>query len=243
MKFTRLSICGLTIAFAILMLGNAPGPTPSDEASAVLRISNLRMRAIFAHDMVTWGRYTSEQLQTITEEGHVLTKSEVMASKPEPYPDTGAWVGRPSVRFIGDTALVSGKVIETEKYPGGTVVTNFARTELYAREHGEWMEQASQVTILQKNYTKGMTNPPTVLTPFTGRYEWAPGMIETLSIVGSRLVSTLDGTPDPLIFISPDATTQADDLGIGTFYRDASGKVAGYVYQRCDGQTIRIPKI
>jgi hypothetical protein len=96
---------------------------------------------------------------------------------------------------------------------------------------------------LLKNYAKGIKVAPTTLSPFTGRYEWAPGLIETLSINGSRLMSTFEGSTEPLIFVGPNATSLADDLAIGTFYRDATGKVAGYLYRRCDGQTIRIPKL
>jgi hypothetical protein len=68
-------------------------------------------------------------------------------------------------------------------------------------------------------------------------------MIDTLRISGSHLVSNLGGPIDPLIFVNPNTTTQSDDLGIETFYRDTTGKVAGYIYKRCDGQTIRAPKI
>jgi hypothetical protein len=145
--------------------------------------------------------------------------------------------------LIGETALVTGKSLETEKFPGGPIFTNFRVTILYAKERGRWLAQASQVTVLQKSYTKGMTHPPTVLAPFAGRYKWAPGMIDTISISGSRLVSNLGGPIDPLILVDPNATTQSEDQGIETFYRDTTGKVAGYIYKRCDGQTIRAPKL
>jgi hypothetical protein len=33
------------------------------------------------------------------------------------------------------------------------------------------------------------------------------------------------------------------NVGTETFYRGTTGKVAGYIYKRCDGQTIRTPKL
>jgi hypothetical protein len=248
MNITRLSICSACSAvaiFAALGLGSyATGHPAPDDASEVLRISNLRMSALGTNDFATWARYTSERYQIINDEGEVLSKSAVIAGrKAEHYPDSSAWLEPPSVRFIGETALVTGKALETEKYPGGTMFTTYRLTILYAKEQGEWMAQASQVTVLLKNYAKGIKMTPTALAPFAGRYEWAPGLIENLSVNGSRLMTTFEGETEPEIFVSANATTLADDTAVGTFYRDATGKVAGYVYRRCDGQAIRIPKL
>jgi hypothetical protein len=245
MNITRLSICSLVIVLAALGLGSyATGRTASDDTSEISRISILRMNALGAGDVATWASYTSDHYQSIQDDGVVLTKPAVIARvKTATYPDVSRWVGPPSVRLIGETALVTGKSLETEKFPGGPVFTNFRITILYAKERGQWLAQASQVTVLQKNYTKTMTHPPTVLAPFTGRYNWAPGMIDTISTRGSHLVSNLGGPADPLIFVNPDTTTQSDDLGVETFYRNTTGKVAGYIYKRCDGQTIRAPKL
>jgi hypothetical protein len=245
LNITRLSVCSLVIIFAALGLGRyAIGSTASDDANEVLRLSSLRMSAIGPDDLATWAHFTSERYQIINDEGEVLTKSAVIAGrKAEHYPDSSAWLEPPSVRFIGETALVIGKALETEKYPGGTMFTTYRLTNLYAKEHGEWMAQASQVTVLLKNYAKGIKMAPTALAPFAGRYEWAPGLIETLRVNGSRLMTTFEGSTEPEIFVSPNATTLADDTAIGTFYRDATGKVSGYVYRRCDGQSFRIPKL
>ncbi len=245
MNITRLSICSLVVISVALGLGSyAIGSTASDDANEILRISNLRMSALGTNDFATWARYTSDRYQIINDEGEVLTKSAVIAGKKAAhYPDSSVWLEPPSLRFIGEMALVTGKALETEKYPGGTMFTDYRLTILYAKERGEWKAQASQVTVLLKNYTKGIKMAPTALAPFTGRYEWAPGLIEALSINGSRLMTTFEGSTEPEIFVSPNATTLADDTAVGTFYRDATGKVAGYVYRRCDGQSFRIPKL
>jgi hypothetical protein len=245
MNVMRLSIYSLLVIFAALGLGSyATGHTASDDTAEILRISNLRMSALGTNDFTTWARYTSDRYQIVNDEGDVLTKSAVIAGKKaESYPDSSVWLEAPSVRFIGETALVTGKALETEKYPGGTMFTHYRLTILYAKAHGEWMAQASQVTVLLKNYAKGIKMAPAVLAPFAGRYEWAPGLIETISVNGSRLMTTFEGESEPVIFVGPNATTLADDTAIGTFYRDATGKVAGYVYRRCDGQAIRIPKL
>ena len=204
MNITRLSICSLVVVVTALALGShATGSTASDDTSEILRISILRMNALGSYDVATWARYTSDHYQSIQDDGDVLTKSAVIARvKTATYPDASTWVGHPSVRLIGETALVTGKSMETEKFPDGPIFTNFRITILYAKERGQWLAQASQVTVLQKNYTKAMTHPPTVLAPFTGHYNWAPGMIDTISISGSHLVSNLGGSIDPLIFVT-----------------------------------------
>lgn len=163
MNIRHLSIYRLVVIFAALGLGScAIGNTASDDANEILRISSLRMSALSTNDFATWARHTSDRYQTINDEGDVLTKSAVIAGKKaEHYPDFPAWLEPPSIRFIGETALVTGKALETEKYPGGAMFTNYRLTILYAKERGEWMAQASQVTVLLKNYAKGIRMAPT----------------------------------------------------------------------------------
>ena len=214
----------------------------SDDANALLRVSNLRMHAFYARDKVTWDRYTSDRYQSIYDDGTIKTKQSLDPAATLAYGDTAVWSGTPSVRIIGSAALLTGKQIETEKYPGGTVVTTFTRTELYAKENGEWKAQATQVTVQPKNYAKGIDTPKN-LAQFTGRYRWSPKLIEALAARNGRLMSTFGGETSPLIFVGPDATTESEDLAVGTFYRNSSGRVSGYTYRRCDGQTINIPRI
>jgi hypothetical protein len=128
MNITRLSISSLVIAFTALALGSyVTGSTASDDTSEILRISILRMNALGASDVATWATYTSDHYQSIQDDGEVLTKSDVIARvKAATYSDASTWVGDPSVRIIGETALVTGKSMETEKFPGGPIFTNSA---------------------------------------------------------------------------------------------------------------------
>lgn len=240
MGFIRTLLFAVTVGLT-LVLGAKVFAQP-DDTSLIVKISNLRMQALHSGDKVTFDRYTSDRYQSIYDDGAIQTKQSSAASYSPFYSDTAVWSGKPHVRFIGDTALVTGTEIETEKFPGGTVVSTFTRTELYAKENGEWKAETAQVTVQPRNYTKAVDAPKN-LAQFAGRYQWAPGLFETVRTSNGRLISSLNGGNSALLFVGPDATTESDDLGVGTFYRNGSGQVAGYVYRRCDGQTVKIPKV
>jgi hypothetical protein len=171
-----------------------------DDTSVILQISNLRMNALHTGDKATFDRYTSDGYQSIYDDGTIQTKESSAASYTPFYSDTAVWSGKPVVRLIGNTALLTGTMIETEKFPGGTVVTTFTRTEIYAKESGEWKAQASQVTVQPRNYAKAIDAPKN-LGQFAGRYQWAPGMFETMSARDGRLISSLGGDSSPLFFV------------------------------------------
>ena len=64
-----------------------------------------------------------------------------------------------------------------------------------------------------------------------------------MSIGDGGLISSINGAGSPQFFVAPNATMESDDLGVNAFCRNAGGHVAGYVYRRCDEQTINIPKV
>ncbi len=88
-----------------------------------------------------------------------------------------------------------------------------------------------------------MPNQPTNLRAFVGRYRWVAGEVDTITLHGNSLTSALEGSPTPQFFIGRDSATYPDDLAVTTFYYNRDHKVAGYVYRRCDGQTVRASKL
>ena len=235
-------VAWLVAIFAVALIFAAKGLTQPDERTDLLRITNARMHALYARDKATWDRYTSDRYESIYSDGTIKTKQSTDAARAPDYSDTAVWSGTPSIRIIGGTALLTGRQIETEKYSGGSLVTTFTRTEIYAKENGEWKAEAAQVTVNPKNYAKAV-DAPKDLAQFTGRYRWTPRLIETLRASNGRLMSTFSKETSPLFFVGPDATMESDDLSVGTFYRNSHGHVNGYIYRRCDGQTINIPRI
>ena len=153
------------------------------------------------------------------------------------------WSGRPQIRFIGGTALLTGKTHEVEICPSGSVVTDFVKTELYAKDDGRWLLQAGQASIVPLTLATPMPNPPKNLRAFVGGYRWVSGEVGSIALNGNSLTSALDGLPVPQYFIGRDSVTYPDDLGVTTFYYNRDHKVAGYIYRRCDGQTVRASKL
>lgn len=236
-----------TIAIFLFVLGwnhaaLAPVVAATDETQAVLNVSRERFAAYNALDKVTWSRVTSASFQRISDDGLVSGKAANLPPAHRPIPATANWISTPTVQFVAGVAIVTGKQGETDYFPGGKVVYSYERTEVFAKEDERWVAIRSQVTPLQINYARPAESPKN-LEQYVGAYQWAPGMEEYITVRGRVLYSALDGPPDALFFVGEDATTSSDDLGVGTFYRDSSRKVIGYIYKQCDGQTIKIPRI
>lgn len=233
------SLGALVALFALVALqGAASAP---DDMATIIEISTARLHAMSAGDQPTLTRYTSRTGQFIDPDGGMSNKVFQAITK---YPDTVVWSSKPQVRFIGGAALLTGKLHEVEVFPGGSVVHDFVKTELYAKEDGHWLVQATQATMVPHNYATPMPNPPTNLRAFVGRYRWFAGRVDTIALHGNTLTSAFVGeSPDPTFFIGRDSVTYPNDLSVTTFYYNRDHKVAGYVYRRCDGQTVRASKL
>lgn len=240
----------LGLSFVVLVLVASAwkyaAPTPSaaatDETQAVLQVSRERFKAINNFDVKTFNRDTSAGYHHVDYVGLISDKAAYAQNLRLPYPVTFEWVSTPTVSFVDGVAIVMGSEIFTENHPGGKVINRLERTELYAKENGRWVAIQTQVTPLQVNYARSSATPKN-LDQYVGRYQWSPTEVEEQTTRGHVLYSVFGGPPDPLFFVGPDSTMSSDDLGVGTYYRDAHGKVIGYIYKRCDGQKIRVPKI
>jgi hypothetical protein len=207
----------------------------------VLQASRANLAAFSKRDLAGMLQFESSGFVHIHDDGTLTGRDEHLQFAPNP--NTSHWTSQ-SVRLIGDVAVVSGASEETEQYTGGAIVTHYYRTEIWARQNGRWLIEQQQVTIIPP-----VNHPVTFPTPknldrFAGQYEWWPGYVETMSVKGGHLYSIIGGNPpDLLYFVGPESTTETDDPAIGTFYHDANGRVAGYLYRNCYGETARFPRI
>jgi hypothetical protein len=243
MRYLGLSFLVIVlIAFAWIHAALTPAAASADETQAVLQVSRERIAASNTGDSATWSRDTSASFQRISDEGEVSGKTATLPPAHRAVPATANWISEPTVQFVAGVAIVTGKQDEIDYFPGGKMIYSYERTEVYTKEDGRWVAIRSQVTPLQINYARPIASPKN-LEQYVGTYQWAPGLEEYITLRGRVLYSALSGPPDALLFVGPDATTQSDDLGVGTFYRDRNGKVIGESYEECDGQSIKIPKI
>jgi uncharacterized protein DUF4440 len=236
----------LIIAISLFVLGwNHTGLTAvsaaTDETQAVIQASRERLEARDSSNVAVWERDTSQAVRIVDDDGSVNDRTAEAPSAHPLHPDNQTWE-TVSAQFVDGVAFVSGTMREVERFPGGTIISHRTRTEVWAKENGRWVAIHVQVTPLPENHIRA-TAPPENLAQYVGTYEWAPDMIENISERGHALYSALGGPPDLLYFVGLDETALSDDLGVGTFYRDPSGKVVGYTYKQCDGQTIKIRKI
>ncbi len=243
MRFLGLSFIVVVIAASAWNHGvRTPSAAVTDETQAVLQVSRERFKAINTFDVTTYDRDTSAAYHHVDYVGLISDKAAQAKNLHLPYAATFDWAGTPAVSFVDGVAIVMGTEIFTEKHSGGTVVNRLERTEVYAKEDGRWVAIHTQVTPLQVNYTRPSATPKN-LEQYVGKYQWEPSVVEDQTVRGHVLYSVLGSSQDQMFFVGPDSTMLADDLGVGTYYRDAHGKVIGYIYKRCDGQTVRVPKI
>jgi len=85
-----------------------------------------------------------------------------------------------------------------------------------------------------------------VFKDYAGQYEWRPGgPVDRVSVRDGKLWSRLSEEQEDHEYLplGNDTFFLRDDLGSVTFLRNAYDRVTGYIYQRVDGQEIRVRKI
>jgi hypothetical protein len=151
----------------------------------------------------------------------------------------------PKVTSFGQTAVAVYHQSQKEIYGAQSLTSRWTVIDTYLKKDGSWVLIAhAQMPELLKRQSVKLN--PAVYTQYTGQYEWGPGFIDTVSVIGGKLMSQLssEDKPDELqplnettFFVDGD-----DDEGLIIFEKAPSGTVSRYVY-RTKGEDLIAKKI
>jgi hypothetical protein len=178
------------------------------------------------------------------EPGEVQTATQILA---EVHPTVGYKMvvenESPKVTSFGQTAVAVYRQSEKEIYGEQSLTSRVIVVDTYLKKDGNWLLIA-HVEVPEPVKRQSIKMNPAVFSQYAGQYEYGPGFVDTISVVGGKLMAqeTGDDKPSELQPLNETNFFVDGDDGLVIFEKDASGKVSRYVY-RTKGQELIAKKI
>ena len=143
---------------SILLFGTLASATPPPTKSPSEAILDLEQRltaAFLARDAAAFGSLLADDLVHVGFEGQIVGKAEYMS-----FFEHGNWryskylPSDVSVKLLGDTAVVTGRVSRSIVVEGRETTGAFAFTHVWARSSDGWRLSSSHVTTIPAPATK-----------------------------------------------------------------------------------------
>lgn len=154
----------------------------------LLRRSQELFDSLVTGNKEPWQKYFADDAIYFDEKGRNLDKRALVDDiAPLPPGYSGKiTIGKASSRIIGDTAVVSYDVDETETIFGQKLSARYHETDTWLRRHGTWQIVAAQVHRYYEDPAPGRVDPAR-LPNFCGTYELAPGETRTVTQENGKL--------------------------------------------------------
>jgi len=228
------------------MIDAADQPKFSPAQQEVINAHEARTEASNKRDQAAYSRYVADDCIFSTDNGAVITKAQLMAhvgKLPVEY-DHSVNPRDYLVHVYGDTAVLSLRYTDHEKFTDADIISEMRMTETYIKQNGRWLLIARQWTKIPTNFRKPVAVDTSVYNDYVGQYEWRPlDDVETISVKDGKLWTQSGSDPaEEFLPLGNDTFFLRNELGVNKFTRDAHGHVIGYTYQDADGQEIHVKK-
>jgi hypothetical protein len=179
-------------------------------------------------------KYFASDCMVFDEKGHSMNKKAYVAEQsPLPPGFSGAIkLVNPQSRILGDVAILSYDLNETETIFGQNMLARYHATDTWVRRNGQWRIIAEQVLRYYEDPAPG--KPEVKKYPeYTGTYELTPGITLAVSAEGKDLYSLRAGRARELLLPeAPDIFFRAGVEGRRLFRRNDRGQVDGLIDRR-----------
>jgi hypothetical protein len=212
-------------------LGYAAG-APITQEELVRRTQEL-CDAIAPGNQAPWKKYFADDCIFADEKGRTMDKAKLVA---DITPMPAGYSGRIKVtnvqsRIIGDTAVLSYDLNETEIIFGQKETARYHTTDTWLRRNGEWQIIASQAYRYYEDPAVGKADEKK-FPDLIGTYELAPGQIRTVGAEGEKLFVERNGKKEQLFPETSDLFFRKGVEGRILFHYDANGKVDTLIDRR-----------
>jgi len=208
-----------------------PGAINQDE---LVRRTQQIYDAVAIGDAAPIEKYFAADSMIFDEHGRSMDKKAFIADQaPLPAGYSGTiTVVRPQSRMVGDTAILSFDLDETESVFGQALKARYHETDTWLRRDGRWQIVAEQIFRYYEDPAPG-TPDPKRYPDYVGSYQLAPGITRSILVDGTALVSQRTGKPaEKLIPEAPDIFFRTGVEGRMLFRRDARGRVDALIDRR-----------
>jgi hypothetical protein len=190
--------------------------------------------AVAIGDRKPFEKYFADDAMIVDEKGRSMDKKAFVADQsPLPAGYSGSIkVVSPQSRILGDTAILSYDLDETETIFGQELKARYHEADTWVRRNGDWQIVAEQVLRYYEDPAPGRADP-NKYPDYLGTYELAPGTTLAVSAEGADLFSERAGrAKDLLIPEAPDIFFVKGVEGRRLFQRDERGKVDALINRR-----------
>ena len=229
----------LSVAFiALLLVAGPQSPAAADNEKItqdeLVRRTQELVDAVAVGNQEPWKQYFAEDAMFFDEKGRNMDKSALMADiTPLPKGSSGTIrVVKPQSRIIGQTAILSYDLDETETIYGQVEKARYHETDTWMVRDGRWQIVPGQVLRYYEDPAPGKAEPAR-LNDYVGTYELAPGVTRTVSREGDKLYSKRGERPQGLLVPETcDLFFRPGVEGRLLFRRSSDGKVDALIDRR-----------
>lgn len=225
-----------TLFLAGLIASTMPLATRGEEAitqDELVRRTQELFDAVIPANQEPWKKYYADDCIFADEKGRQMNKAELVADitpLPKGYSGT-IKIAKPMSRIIGDTAILSYDLDETEIVFGQHLTARYHGTDTWLRRNGRWQIVASQTMRYYEDPAVGQSDPAK-FPQFSGTYELAPGQTRRVFAEGDKLFVERKGKREQLYPETPDIFFRKGVEGRILFRSGPNGKVDALIDRR-----------
>jgi len=230
---TRVALLCVTVGMTMSLVSCSRNRATITQEELVRRTQEI-VDAAGSGDRTPFEKYFAADCMIFDEKGRSMDKKAFVDDQsPLPAGISGSIeVVKPQSRILGDTAILSYDLDETETIFGQELKARYHETDTWIRRNGEWQIVAEQVLRYYEDPAPGKPDPKKY-QDYAGTYELTPGTTLTVWSEGGKLLSQRTGRSKDLLL--PEATDiffRKAVEGRRLFRRDEKGRVDALIDRR-----------
>jgi Domain of unknown function (DUF4440) len=184
----QLSALVLTVGLSLASIGCRSRENRAITQDELIRRTQELMDAVVPGDQEPWKKYFAEDTTYFDEKGRMMDKAALLKDvSPMPPGYSGAIkVQNAKSHILGDTAILSYDLDESETVFGQQLKARYHGTDTWIRRNGQWQIVAGQMLRYYEDPAPGNLDVAKV-KPFLGIYELAPGTLREVTTDGKAL--------------------------------------------------------
>lgn len=219
-------------AFFVLLVTSVIAADPPITEQELVRRTQELYDSIISGDQTPWKKYFADDCTFSDEKGRTFDKTKLVADiTPLPKGYSGAIkIEKVISRIIGDTAVLSYDLNETETIFGQELHSRYHVTDTWLQRNGDWQILASQAHRYYEDPAIGKTDEKK-FRDYIGKYELA-GQTRTVTAENGKLFIERNGKKEELLPESTDLFFRKGVEGRILFHYDANGKADALIDRR-----------
>lgn len=227
--------------FSILTCSFALASDPPITQDELVRRTQELYDSLVTGNQVPWKKYFADDCTFSDEKGRTLDKQKLVADiTPLPHGYSGAIkIDQVISRIIGDTAVLSYDLNETETIFGQNLRARYHVTDTWLRRNGDWQIIASQAhryyedpAVADSSQLLNSARAQHSTADFVGTYELAAGQTRTVTVENGKLFIERNGKKEELLPESSDIFFRKGVEGRILFHYGPTGAVDSLIDRR-----------